>query len=440
MTSPASSSNARAFRTDPPSRVSLLNLALCSHRFHELVEPILYSHFFYNHGITGNEILKFLVRILARPDLGRRVRTIRSIASPDRVEYYESGEDYATPAEYPYVTADDWARIRLHVAALGLQLKCDWVKAIEDGNWEAILAMILTLMPNLEVLELKEWRRTDKQYPTKQVYYVLSEVFRQARQLQVDRQTQNPLGMWTLARVEHESWEGRYGIGTESLIRFAALESMRTVWAERVVHGDRPIRRGVVKPNYPEFTGVEELSLKWCSVNMPSPKRCLRAFPCLRRLRCSYRGAHYLRCFGRYLRPAKLMEAITHLAPYLEDLTVIDKDAFRFRQGFDLSWYYCMGSCASFHNLRRLDMNWRTLIGGGLVLEDSIKGWAIEPEPESAGEDIDGDPVNRDIPITSPEWSESDNEEPPPLSAERLGLDIIDALPPNLEWLHLREP
>jgi hypothetical protein len=51
----------------------LLNLCTCSHRLHDITEPILYTRI-EEGGIFGKSLPKLLCRIVERPDLGRRVR------------------------------------------------------------------------------------------------------------------------------------------------------------------------------------------------------------------------------------------------------------------------------------------------------------------------------------------------------------------------------
>lgn len=55
-------------------QLSLRNLALCSRRFHQLVEPILYERLYHNRHTPQNGIVVFL----ARPDLAKRVKAIHT--------------------------------------------------------------------------------------------------------------------------------------------------------------------------------------------------------------------------------------------------------------------------------------------------------------------------------------------------------------------------
>jgi hypothetical protein len=248
---------------------------------------------------------------------------------------------------------------------------------------------MLTLVPNLEILEFKEWSNIVMEYPIIFAYPLLWRVLNRAVQLQIDRQTTNSLGLWRLKRVQQESWGSQVGINIDCLIPFLVIPSLEVLWAEMVNDEYSELVNKWPHLNL-RFPNVKELSLKRANIDESSITRFLRCFPNLKRL-CYRHGASM---GSLVLEPPTFMDSISHLQPQLEDLTVLDDSSFKYYEN-QLEWYP-IGPLTPFKNLRRLDINWQILTGGDL--ED---------------EGIDGFPCR---------------------------FDIVDVIPVSLEWLRLRDP
>jgi hypothetical protein len=65
-------------------------LALTCRRLHSVVEPILYTHFETSDGTRSNEkLVKFMVTILARPDLAQQARILHIWWDSDLKDFRE---------------------------------------------------------------------------------------------------------------------------------------------------------------------------------------------------------------------------------------------------------------------------------------------------------------------------------------------------------------
>lgn len=370
-------------------QLSLRNLALCYRRFHQLVEPILYERLHHNRHTTQNGIVMFLTRILARPDLAKRVKAIHTTVTYGKLPS-------RGPFEMTCVNNDNWARIRSRVAgACHLRThRDDWVEGIELGFWQPIVALIITLTPNLEVLDFDHW---NDEYvvpgPTMFGQLSLWWTIGQARMLQVDGQTKNPLGLWKLNSVQlgRSGGGGRFNI--DRLLAFATLPSLETARAKYV--NSRSITYDTRWHDSDlRFSNVKELSLTCTDVSPSAFAEYLGRFPNLNRLcytiggvSAAYEGSLSMQSVG------SILESISHLKPHLQDLTLLDLgcfDAYKHYTAWNLTW-----SLASFPALRRLDTTWLVLTG-------------IKRESNAVN-------VFENM------------------------LDIVDVIPSSLEWLRVRD-
>lgn len=97
-------------QVDDPS--TLYDLALCSRRIHEIVEPVLYSVF---RDVEGHDLALFLRTILAKPHLRKHVRTFDSC---DGRYYFFRVTGAQMHDTEPLFSMDifgqeDWSRLRM---------------------------------------------------------------------------------------------------------------------------------------------------------------------------------------------------------------------------------------------------------------------------------------------------------------------------------------
>lgn len=150
---------------------SLLQHALCSRYLHRVVEPVLYDRFHYSPKTSAKGFQLFLTRILARPDLGKWVKVFHvddteasnlgmlSGGLLDYEEYYHYY--YKTRFDVRQFTPEEMKAIQKKIAETGMT---DaefhwWALGAERMDLNAMIALVLTLTPNLEVLDINMWTR-----------------------------------------------------------------------------------------------------------------------------------------------------------------------------------------------------------------------------------------------------------------------------------------
>ena len=114
---------------------------MANETYHLVTEPILYRHFPATRCRDQRDAQIFLCRILARPDLALRVRSLELLNFTDKID--DEG------ATYP-MSRPDLKRIKEAIEVLSPDTPKKWLKHIQSGDWDCIVALILTLIPNLE--------------------------------------------------------------------------------------------------------------------------------------------------------------------------------------------------------------------------------------------------------------------------------------------------
>ncbi|KAF7909356.1 uncharacterized protein EAF01_003074 [Botrytis porri] len=138
-----------------PSPQTLSALSLCSRQFHHYVTPYLYSHFLHL-GDTCTSLPHFLHTILHNPHyalytknftcnalLGYKTDTSLSNFSPSDLVLLKS----RLKSNY---TLEDGSRSQF----FGSHIASQWYNFILQGNWDAIVGLILCLLPNLLSLNI----------------------------------------------------------------------------------------------------------------------------------------------------------------------------------------------------------------------------------------------------------------------------------------------
>ncbi|KFY03649.1 hypothetical protein O988_01323 [Pseudogymnoascus sp. VKM F-3808] len=191
---------------------SLLQLSLCSRYFHQLVEPILYECFHYNAQASTKGFVLFLKRILARPDLGKWIRVfhVDGAQAPglgmvldganefDSRSYTEDRKDYfKSDFDMRWLTPEDLKAAHKKIAEAGVSASdCyKWARGVEKGDLNAMIALMLTLTPNLQVLDVDVWTHWDSLPP------LMTQVLGQTGRLQRERQLGHSFAFWKLKKV-----------------------------------------------------------------------------------------------------------------------------------------------------------------------------------------------------------------------------------------------
>jgi hypothetical protein len=127
--------NSEKLTVPPRWQTSLRCLSLCSWRLNGLVTPILYRTF-----IDGENLYLFLRTVITKPDYAQHVRQFVGRTHTVRI-LGDYSEQVFTLCQAG-ITAISSSKIEA----------VEWIADLRHANWEAMVAVMLLFVPNLEVL------------------------------------------------------------------------------------------------------------------------------------------------------------------------------------------------------------------------------------------------------------------------------------------------
>lgn len=369
---------------------SLLQLALCSRYFHQLVEPILYERFHYNAQAPTKGFLMFLVRILARPDLGRWVRVFHvdgtqgpglgMVMDGNWYEFEGYTEDYKDCFKSDFdvccFTAEDLKAARKKIAEVGTTAKeCyEWAMDVEKGDLNAMIALILTLTPNLRVLDIDIWTHPDSEPP------ILTQILGQTGRLQRERQLGHPLAFWGLKKVVVRYY---YDIHIDNIVHhliplltIPSVETLCTIDQNAVIIGIHPSVEtdvdeeklgAALQGSNLELANMKKLSLSFTAIRPNSLFRLWRCCPNLKKLCYKDRFGHDYENWMELdeFKGINLMATASCLNPHLQDPAILNS-GYVWNSIMDSS----TKSLAPLNGLRRLETTWEIFICRGDMNEE----------------------------------------------------------------------
>lgn len=337
---------------------SLLDLAVCSSRFHRLLEPILYSNVVIKDNFNAKRfsgLPTFLCKILARPELARQVRSLHATARGSEPGFDSS--EMSSFLDMSSLIDPDRGRIRAAVQAASESNEEveDWIEAIEGGTWDSITALILSLVPNIADLQFENWSYTTNFHP------FLIRLFERATSLQETASLASPLSLRNLRKMTISYWDTEGALPIDMIIPFLRLKSLT------VFHG-----HNICEPDYyfddddapawlssrPTFT-TKDLGFSNSDLGHDFMASFLRCFPALERLHYEHGGA-YMLCSD--FEPKHMMAALEQLKPHLREITFL---------GEERSWgssdiESCpVGSFSYFEKLTSIDAFATLMLGNG---------------------------------------------------------------------------
>jgi hypothetical protein len=300
-------------------------------------------------------MLKFLLTIIARPDLAPYVKALLCVGP------------HTYKGEKPTLIADDArSRIKAELSKAGVKedMRDSWCEKLcdlaKDGAWEATIALLMLLLPNLSTLGMPRYHETGiGREPT-----FIPLVFARAVELQTSN-TPSPYAMKNLRNTD---------IGLMSLFDFVPSMSRTMAFFQL-----RSIKNVTSRYNFanhaeniegiPEvLPNVTHLSLKEYNIAPLIFAKLLKPFCNLINLTYTSRsGSDPSFSFS----PREIRKGIMHLEQSLQELTIINQheevDAseesvteHEMEEDEDRS----LGSLLGFQKLRRLEATIRTLVGG----------------------------------------------------------------------------
>lgn len=141
-------------QSQPYNTKDVLNLALCSRHLYNVTEFVFYRFFRVpaledDKAAQGASLQLFMCRILERPQLAICVRGFHAKACCGRDGYLNMA----------CIKDDDWSRVHAAIWDTGISLleKSKWYDEIRKGDWDSVISLVLSLLPNLEQLEFDRW-------------------------------------------------------------------------------------------------------------------------------------------------------------------------------------------------------------------------------------------------------------------------------------------
>lgn len=237
----------------------------------------------------------FLCRLLTRPDLAKRVKRYRGSGQSHILYENDREEDEPYGLDMSAVTEEDWTRIRAAIRVLEPEGERTSLWNIENGSWEAMTTLVLSLLPNLEELEFSDWPPYGDELPSLTAF-----LKRSADSQRGDKEELIHTSHSALACLKNTSliWrDDKNGMSLEALFPFMKLSSLQSISGRRVLsyswgrndiwesESERPdFAKGL------DFGHITNISLHWSAITDGRLAFLLRHCPNLRRLLYEHSG------------------------------------------------------------------------------------------------------------------------------------------------------
>ncbi|PMD29792.1 hypothetical protein L207DRAFT_593113 [Hyaloscypha variabilis F] len=213
---------------DPKQTLSSVSRTSC--RLHHAAQPILYSNFEESNRRT---LLKYLGTILDCPHLAANVKTYHGWHKPWTFTKYSANVAFsAWKTNNPGL-----ANIIREITASGDEAQ-DWFKEMEEGSWDAMTALALAHLPNLQQLHLTiigihihhPYRITRADYEVGN-YYWIRETLMRAAQLQ-HQGISSPLALEHLTTLTiHPNRDNCRELSMSQLLPLLRIKSLKKLFA-----------------------------------------------------------------------------------------------------------------------------------------------------------------------------------------------------------------
>lgn len=181
------------------------------------MEPFLYHRFVEEFLGNPNALQLFLKRIILHPKLGNIVCIYHG--SPNDNLHHDCHLDVICLKE-----ENIWTNIIARVVEIsdnaGEAEEC--IQSIEEGNWEAITALTLSLVPNIQELRFQGWSYTEEVYP------ILLRFLSCVRDDQLYGRKDNVLALHHLSKTTLEYWDTEGGMHLRFLLPVASTPYVNT--------------------------------------------------------------------------------------------------------------------------------------------------------------------------------------------------------------------
>ncbi|KAE9382182.1 hypothetical protein N431DRAFT_394015 [Stipitochalara longipes BDJ] len=321
---------------------SLASLALVSRRLNQITTPILYRTFVQ----TQYTALPISLRLLVeKPEVGSLVKKI-VISEIEDID----GMDMLG------FSSQDVERLGLDEQAVGYfeHETPGWMTHLEEGQWQAVIALLLLLLPSLEEIDIESYSGEDfEAYRMPYIDAALAYAVSQQR-IPNSGRCLRKLKTVSMAYCDEEMGNTKMGdtemgMSIDVLLSFCELPSLTSAKIQMACDED-----WIVPSPAPQYN-VEELELDNSNIAPDALIKILRCFPRLKKLYYENGGPMIEDFLPQYLG-----RGIAHLHGCLEELTVIDQQGYANGEEEQGS----IGSLAEFKNLRKIDMYYECFLKG----------------------------------------------------------------------------
>lgn len=332
--------------TEPGTKF-LASLILCSHRLNKIATPVLYRTFIQT---KSGALPAFLRTLSEKPKMGALVKKIIVYQVGEEEDGMDMGE----------FSREDLERIGLGQDVLEYfeTSRPDWINDLERGNWQAVFALLLLVLPSLEEIVIASY---DPGFMGND--YIETALEYAAHQQRISHA---PHSLRSLKTVTMAYWDTEGGMSMEVILPYCALPSVK---AARIHQASS---FGSSSQRY----RTQDLQIGNSNIAPEALVDLLRCFPSLKKL---YYWSSGGTVGDEVFLPREFSRGIEHLKGCLEELTVLDYDG-NFSGAFDE--IEAIGSLAGFKKLRKLAINYACLLIPDPDDDDSDaeEDWRREPK------------------------------------------------------------
>jgi hypothetical protein len=302
------------------------SLALCSRRLNRMASPILYKTFVQ----TRERALPAFLRLLSSR-LERGAYVTKFVVSA-----YNAAEER-------FYRRDMLDFPRLDLITLGVEIELldyfqlkrpGWITDLADGDWNAVVALLLLLLPALKEVDIVPYNRTLN------LGYIDTALEYAALQ---QRSSRAQHSLKNLTSVSMVYWDTGMGTGMgkpfDALLPFCALSSVRKAQIHRC-------SETFFFPPSKRYPNIQDLQISYSNIGSEAIINILQCFPSLKNLHYEHGRVSF--GYPKFL-PEYLGEAISHLHETLEELTVLGQE-----NSFGWAEKRTIGSLTSFKKLKKI--------------------------------------------------------------------------------------
>jgi hypothetical protein len=312
----------------------LARLCLCSRRFSKVARPALYSSF----KQTASTALPFFLRTILSKENGHLALLVKKYVGSTR---------NSSKLNMSVLTDENRARIEEILGTV-----CDnqrpgsiwmiWLYGRQ--NWDAVTALTLSLLPNLESIDMVA-------YGSENCYPFIQNVLSRAARLQNEK-SRSLFSMQRLDSVSLRHHDMKSGLGMHYIMPFLDLKSVKNFKGHMVSDANYQW-----DPNSTFETS--DVSITYSNIDAISLQRFLRHFTSLRRFEYEHAGAIV---GDSDLVPAAIGRGLSHLTESLEELDITNWDINWILSDDDDS-FEPISSLAEFEKLRMIEATAYVLLG-----------------------------------------------------------------------------